>query len=47
MSVEVEERALRTLAHTVAGVISARVARDSDVSTEGHGPPPLDADAPA
>lgn len=49
--VEVEDRALRTLAHTVPGVIGVRVLHDTDTGTgtgtDGRGPQALDADADA
>jgi CBS domain-containing protein len=47
VSADVEDRALRTLAHTVAGVISARVLHGAAVDADGPGSPPLDADAQA
>jgi CBS domain-containing protein len=45
--VEAEDRALRTLAHTVPGVIGVRILHGADASTDGRGPQALDADAPA
>ncbi len=46
VSTDVEDRALRTLAHTVAGVISVRVLHGVDASNEPASQE-LDADAPA
>jgi CBS domain-containing protein len=46
ISWDVEDRALRTLAHTVAGVISVRVVHGAGPGT-GHASQPSDADAPA
>jgi CBS domain-containing protein len=45
--VEVEDRALRALAHTVAGVIGVRVLHDADAVGDVRGAPTLDVDAPA
>jgi len=46
ISWDVEDRALRTLAHTVAGVVSARVLHGAGPST-GRASQPFEADAPA
>lgn len=45
--VEVEDRALRSLAHTVAGVVSVRVLHGADSSPGERGSQPVDVDAPA
>ena len=47
VSPEVEDRALRTLAHTVAGVISARVLHASDAGAEVRGTQSPGVEAPA
>ncbi|WP_141437108.1 CBS domain-containing protein [Blastococcus aggregatus] len=47
VSADVEDRALRTLAHTVGGVIGVRILHGADSTGGGQDPRGLDVDAPA
>lgn len=47
VSADVEDRALRTLAHTVGGVIGVRILHGADAASGRQDPRGLDADAPA